>query len=226
VGLIHSLSDAYDAIAYVRDAQGTTHALRPGERLGEFTLIGIDADAEGGRCALVFSMRGDDRLARLSSSDVVPEVFSSPRESPLLSPYTELARPVVERGAIAVPAFRALHEDPSGATWFVTPEERAWWGRFGAADVVEPLQVEVVRGTDGAAAGVRLLVTPGLDSPLASGRGLARGDVVRRIDGVVVTSAAEVFRHLVDQDAAAGKYVIEVTGADGTPRTIVHRLAR
>jgi len=227
VGLIRSLPDTYDSIGYVRPGGGdTTFALRPGERLGDFTLIGFEDEAEGGARSLIFVHRVDNRIVRLTTTSQTPGVFTEGVRTRLVTRYNELAGPAVMRDTITVGAFPLLHEDASSATWYVPGEEVAWWRRFGQAEVLERLETETALRADGTPYGLRILSEPGAGTPVAEGRGLGRGDVVTTIDAAVIRTKSDVLRHVLRAGNAARRYVVEVENAEGATRTLTYRVAR
>jgi len=226
-GNILDVSDPASSLAYVRVVGAKEDvALRTGQSIDGFMLIGFDRNPDNGQPVLVFRSDDVEGLVRLEMpEEPVPQVVGPPVVTPLLA-GNDLVKPEVTRTEIPRRAYQDLLADPSGLTWRMPPEEVEWWSRFGEDEVFSKLVVNVVEDASGNPAGLRVMSQPGQGTPAGDGRGLSRGDIVRAVNGVPVRGKEDVLRYLRGDGRGLERYDVLVESENGVERTIVYLIER
>ncbi len=197
-----------------------------GEIIENWQLVGVTAKVEG---AAVATFQHVDRSVTdlvLLEEELLEMPFKDgdmPFRRVLDDDPDSPVGPDPERGKLTRQAYIADREHPND--WTVPPEEWRWWQRWGQSEVFEKASFATKKDADGKPVGLEIRSSLGAGTPVARGRGLFKGDVIKSINGTSVTSEEDAARYLREEGKGLDRYEVVVEDATGQTRTMTYRFA-
>ncbi len=240
IAIISHLGDARLTVAFIKHPQVETlgelkyGALRTGQRLGDWTLLGYErkeTDDRGIVDVLVFGNDEVEGLVRIEETKKPAPKF--PMGPPVIAVKALDPDGLVQldplRDRIERPAYRDLLNHADGNHWVVPDEEIRWFAMWGESDVLGRTSLTPKKNQNGDSVGVEVRqapTIPGQKPGMESSRGIRKGDVIVSINGVAVRSKEDIVLYLRGDGKGLDRYAVAIVSSSGKERTQVYEMQR
>jgi len=222
-GIIHD--DTVQSIVRIERGGKILYAL-VGEIIDNWQLIGVTGSVEGAAVATFQHVDPSVTDLVLLEEELIEMPFKDgdmPFQRVVDDDPDSPVGPDPERKVLKRQAYVADRAKPND--WTVPPEEWHWWRRWGASEVFEKASFATKKDADGHAVGLEVRSSLGAGTPVARGRGIHKGDVIKSINGTPITSEEDAARYLREEGKGLDRYEVEVEDATGKTRTMTYRFA-